>query len=878
MIHIMSEVQQFSTPMMQQYLEIKKAYPDCFLFYRLGDFYELFLEDALTGAKLLGITLTKRPRGKDGEIPMAGVPYHSAESYIAKLIKAGHKVAICEQISEPDNKGIVERAVIRIITPGTVVNEQALSAKKNNFILSLAIDNKAVGLVFVDLSTGEIFGSNHYLKGNDFANLLQKELTKYQPSECILAEVDYHNYSLLKILKQQVGLNIYPFRQWDEYTDEAEAIISRHFQVDNLRSFGLHSKPALKQALAAILGYLTETQFNKLQHLKTFNLQKSDEYIALDSSTINNLEIFETIRENKKQGSLLTAIDLTVSPMGSRLLRNWLTHPLKNREKIELRHDSVDYLLNNRELRFFIRNELNQVFDLERIIARLTIEEPLPALVINLKQSLINILAIREILASQQKQLPKLLSKFEQQIDNQLLKVVELIEQFVADDASGLPGEGKVIKVGVSAELDQLRVLSMGGKDWLTEYEETLKKQTQITTLKVRSNKVFGYYIEVSKSFVSKVPAEFERKQTLVNAERFVTKALKVYEEKVLTAEEQIEVLEKQLFKNFVNQVLEYTKLIQQAATTLANLDCLTSFAQLAETRNYVKPKMVKTGKTAIVQGRHPVLEQLLVKKQFVPNDTLLGVPARNMLLVTGPNMAGKSVYMRQIALIVLLAHLGSFVPAEKAEINLIDSLFVRSGAADVISEGLSTFMVEMVEVAYILRHSTAKSLIIMDEVGRGTSTYDGISLAWAVAEALSKCRQCPTTLFATHYHELQQLESKYPDKISNIHMLVDEADDQPKFLHTVAEGAAPHSFGVAVARLAGVPEEVCQRAEEILFSFEANRSQVETNFKFNKPTKDKNLLKLEKFLAAIEIEQLTPLQAQTKLAALITKFKKNGN
>jgi DNA mismatch repair protein MutS len=862
----MTQENNFSTPMMQQYIAIKQQYSDCLLFYRLGDFYELFLDDALLGAKLLGITLTKRPRGKDGEIPMAGVPYHSAESYIAKLIKHGHKVAICEQISEPDSKGIVERAVIRVITPGTVLDEKALVANKHNFIVSLSLDKHELGLVFVELSTGDIFGVSQKISSENLNIVLQKELSKFQPSECILSEVNYHQFDLLKVLNKQANLNIFPFQQWSDYADDADEVITQHFKVDNLRGFGLHGKIALKKALAAVLGYLTETQFNNLQHLKKFYLQKPDEFIALDAATISNLELFETIRENKKQGSLLNAIDLTVSPMGARLLRSWLVKPLKEKAKIEQRFETVDYFLQKRDLRFFVRKELEQVFDLERIIARLTIETPLPALVINLKQSLLNVLAIKATLVTETTS-PILVKKLVSSIDGRLLSLVNLIDKYIMDDTRGFPGEGKVIKPGISQELDELRTLATGGKDWLTAYEQQLKEETKITTLKVRSNKVFGYYIEVSRSFVDKVPTNFERKQTLVNAERFITSELKVYEEKVLTAEEKIEVLEKNIFNDFIQELLGFTQEVQTAAQAVAKLDCLTSFAQLAEAKNYVRPQLTTNGKTAIIQGRHPVVEQSLVKKQFVPNDTFLGDEGRKMLLVTGPNMAGKSVYMRQVALIVLLAHLGSFVPAEKASISLIDSLFVRSGAADVITEGLSTFMVEMVEVSYILRHATAQSLIIMDEVGRGTSTYDGISLAWSIAEALSKSNDSPKTLFATHYHELQQLEKKYPAKITNIQMLIDDSADQPEFLHTVADGAAPYSFGVAVARLAGVPEKVCQRAEEILHSFEVNGNQVQTDLKIVKPFVNHELKKLKKELKKLYLDKLTPIEALQNLA-----------
>lgn len=872
----MTQSRTFSTPMMQQYIKIKEQYSDCFLFYRLGDFYELFLDDALQGAKLLGITLTKRPRGKDGEIPMAGVPYHAAENYITKLIRLGHKIAICEQMSEPNAKEIVERAVIRVITPGTVVDEKSLLAGKNNFVMSVVLEKKDLGITFVDLSTGETLGIyNSYKTVDEYQNILSKEITKFQPSECILSEEDYHNFDLLKVLQQQKNLNIFPFKQWDEYTHDFVETIQQHFKVENLRGFGLHNKKSLQKSLAAVLGYLQETQFNKIQHLRRFTVQNPDRYITLDSSTVTNLEIFQTLREGKRKGSFLEAIDTTLSPMGSRLLRQWIIQPLRNKKEIQQRHEVVTSLLKNRELRFFLRKEFNIIFDIERIIARLTVESPLPALVLNLKHSLVSALSIKEALDSE-KEKDVFLQKLVTDISAEdLLIVIKLIEKFINSEARGLPGEGKVINFGVNKELDELRKIAKGGKDWITDYESQLKELTKITSLKVRSNKVFGYYIEVSRSFADKVPESFERKQTLVNAERFITPELKEYEEKVFTAEEKIDVLEKQIFEDFVEKILEYTSQIQVSAQSLAIVDCLASFAQLAETRNYVQPVMIDSGKIEIVQGRHPVIEQLLQKKQFVPNNTLIGVPERNMLLVTGPNMAGKSVYMRQVALIVLLAHLGSYVPAEKATISMIDTLFVRSGASDVISEGLSTFMVEMVEVAYILRHATQKSLVIMDEVGRGTSTYDGISIAWAVAESLIDNDHCGSTLFATHYHELQQLEKKYPEKIRNIQMLIDERDDSPLFLHTVGEGAAPHSFGVAVAKLAGVPEKVCQRAESLLDSFEEQKSTTEYDFK---PRSSKNIEKLKKIkqdLKKIKIENMTPIEALEKLEYLKKRYEK---
>lgn len=871
----MTETQGFSTPMMQQYMEIKNQYRDCFLFYRLGDFYELFLEDALQGAKLLGITLTKRPRGKDGDIPMAGVPYHSAESYISKLVRLGYKIAICEQLSEPDSKGIVERGVVRIITPGTVVDEKTLTAEKNNFVMSLVLSHNTLDMVFADLSTGQIIGVSHLYTGDEYQAFLLQELTKFQPTECILSEESYHTFSLLKVLKLQKGLNIFPFPHWEEYADDAKEVILKHFRVQTLRGFGLSGKAGLQEALAVTLGYLQQTQFQRVSHMRKFVLEKPDKYVTLDKATVSNLEIFHTLLEGKKQGSFLGAIDTTLSPMGARLLRQWVIHPLKQKEAIIARQDAVAFLLHKRDIRVFIRKELSGLFDIERMIARLAVENPLPALLLNVKSSVLSILALQEALRATKP--TGLLKKIDDLISPNLTQVAEYIENTIDDHVTGAAGEGKVIQAGVSAELDELRSLAQGGRDWLKSYEERLKQETNITTLKIRSNKVFGYYIEVSQSFKGAVPEFFQRKQTLVNAERYVTDELKAYEEKVFSAEEKIDTLEKKLFAQVIENILQHAPNLQHSAQAIALLDCLCSFAQNAELHAYVRPLITNSEKTEIIQGRHPVVEQLLENKQFVPNDTLLGVTGRNLLLVTGPNMAGKSVYMRQVALIVLMAHIGSFIPAESATISMIDTLFVRSGASDVITEGLSTFMVEMVEVSAILRHATRKSLVVMDEVGRGTSTYDGISIAWAVAEALIHSSCGAKTLFATHYHELQQLQEMYPEKISNIQMLVDEKDDQPLFLHTVGEGAAPHSFGVAVARLAGVPETVCERAESLLENFEAKKldSKLVTlsDSKNSSNTQVKNSVKrwkkIETLLKKTDINTLTPVEALSKLEKL---------
>ncbi len=815
-------MREFSTPMMQQYMAIKQQYPDCLLFFRLGDFYELFLDDALVGAKVLDIVLTKRPRGKDGDIPMAGVPFHAADIYVAKLVKAGYKIAICEQTSDPALKGLVERDVVRIVTPGTILDEKTLSAKEHNYMMSIAHDpeEKIVGIAIADISTGD-FQATELEHNNNLAQIIANEYARFIPAECVINTSNYNSAEFLKILNSDRRTNISSFENWDTYADNADKLLKKHFNVKSLRGFGLNDKPQATQAAAALLGYLAHTQKDRISHIKTLHTYAPEEHVILDASTINNLELFNTLRESDERGSFIEAIDRTKTAMGGRLLRKWIREPLRNKREIEKRLNAVETLINERSKREKTATYLRQLYDLERILSRLSVGLGTPHDLINLK---VTLYAIQDIHAT----LKNFTTNYVQELIEklpELKKVAELIDTELVKEPPLEAREGGLINSGVNKELDSLRDSIRGSQKWIANLENIERKKTGIGSLKVRFNSVFGYYIEISKSNLHLVPSSYIRKQTTVNAERFITPELQVHEEKVLQGQDVINKLEYRLFLKLTDQVLSYTSLLQKSAQNIATLDCITSFADLAETERYIKPAITAEGAIHIEDGRHPVVEQLR-DVAFVPNNTLLNQTDHQLLVITGPNMAGKSVLMRQVALITLLAHMGSFVPAKRASISLVDRIFVRSGAADSIGRGLSTFMVEMVETAYILNHATKDSLIIMDEIGRGTSTYDGISIAWSVAEYLVTHQESGAkTLFATHYHELQKLEEEYPDKIKNYHMAIEESGSNPVFLYRTVRGGAHGSYAIAVARLAGVPNHVADRAAELLTKFNSQKS-----------------------------------------------------
>lgn len=856
-------VREFSTPMMKQYAAIKRQYEDCLLFFRLGDFYELFLEDAKTGSEVLDITLTSRPKGKDGRIPMAGVPYHAVDNYIAKLVKAGYKVAICEQISEPDSRGIVEREVVRVITPGTVLDEKALEKKENNFLISLALESDHLSISSVDISTGMLI--TNQVSFDNLAPVIADLLAKINPTECILSESLYNDPEILKTLKLQKNLNIYPFRDWPSSVSDAANILKTHFKLKTLESFDIADKPLSIISCAALISYLKQTQKDKIGHIKKIVTNQDGKFVSLDRSTIINLELFSTIRDHEARGTLLQVLDQTKTAMGGRMLKIWMKYPLNDKVQISKRLDSVEEFESDNHLRNLLQDKLSEVNDIERVLSRLSVGIGNARDLITLKESLTRVLSIKHKLVNTN---AKLTQQIQKNISTKLKNVVNLVETIILPEPAFEPKEGGIIQDGVSSKLDKLRKIVGSGQEFVLDLEKKEREKTGIGNLKVRYNQVFGFYIEISKANAHLAPKYFMRKQTLVNAERFITPELKKQEEIILTAQDQIKKLEFEIYTKLLQQILAFTDQIQTACDAIASLDCLVSFAQIARENNYVRPKILYSGEIKIKKGRHPVVEQLVDEISFVPNGVRLGRIDHQLLVITGPNMAGKSVYIRQVALIVFMAQIGSFVPAQSAHISLVDKIFVRSGASDVITSGLSTFMVEMVETAFILNHATRDSLIIMDEIGRGTSTYDGISIAWAVAEFLVKTKNAPKTLFATHYHELQSLSSKYPKKIKNYHLAVDEDAGEPVFLHTVMPAGASHSFGVAVAKLAGVPQEVVDRAYQILESLEQRDSP---RIQSQKPT-IKVKSNIEKELEKIDVNKITPIEALN----LLSKLKSN--
>ncbi len=812
--------QQFSTPMMRQYEVIKKDYLDCLLFYRMGDFYELFLDDAHIGAKVLDITLTSRSKGKEGRIPMAGVPYHAVDSYLAKLVKAGYKVAICEQMTEPNKRGIIEREVVRVVTPGTILDEKALDKKENNFIISVDIKDQTIAIAACDISTG--YFQVQECNFSELSQTLHNELGRINPSECILSEELYNTPEILKILNNEQDLNITCFQNWHIYETQSKKLLKQQFKVNTLEAFGIEGRPLVMRVAAALLGYLKETQKEKISHITTIRNIENEEYLIMDKSTMINLELFSTIREHDTKGTFISVLDKTTTAMGGRCLRSWVKKPLAKKLSIIDRYDAIEELLNNPSIRKKIKILLEQIADIERMIARLSVGIGNARDLVNLKSSLVCIVEIKEALG---KSNSKLLRKIEDDISELLPKVIADIEHTLVPDPPVSIREGGMIQKGIDNQLDKLHSLVGGGKEWIAQLEIEERKKTGINSLKIRFNKVFGFYIEVTRSNAHLVPKEYMRKQTLVNGERFITPDLKKQEEMILSAEDEIHRLEYTLFNQLLSRVLSNTECIQTSSFAIATLDCLISFAELSLTNKYVRPDIDNSGELSIVQGRHPVVETLLSETQFVPNDVHLNTDE------------------------------------QKAAISVVDRIFVRSGASDVITSGLSTFMVEMVETAYILRHTTRNSLIIMDEIGRGTSTYDGISIAWAVAEYLVTHEKIPAkTLFATHYHELQKLADMYPKKIHNYHMSVVEENNSPVFLHTFSKGGASASFGVAVAKLAGIPEEVVTKASKLLQEMEYK--------------KDNEHPVISNKISSLDLHSITPLNALNLLAELQQELK----
>ena len=803
------------TPLMKQYNEIKRKYPDACLLFRVGDFYETFGEDAVRASKILGIVLTKRGAGSETETALAGFPHHSLNTYLPKLVKAGLRVAICDQLEDPKmTKTIVKRGVTELITPGVTMNDEVLQSKSNNFLASIYFGKKQLGISFLDASTGEFLTS----QGNE--EYIDKLLQNFNPSEVLIQKNNRNQF------KEGFGENYNTFylEDWVFQNDYAFESLTKHFKTNSLKGFGIEELQEGIISAGAILYYLSETQHNKIQHITNIQRISEDAYVWMDRFTIRNLELYHSHSHNAV--TLLDIIDRTLSPMGGRLLKRWLALPLKDIYKIRNRHEVVSYLKENQEILQKVQYQIKQISDLERLISKIATGKVSPREVIYLKDSLDAIIPIKTLALESKQEAVRIIGDSLHSCD--LLR--EKIKTTLNQDAPVAIAKGNAIATGVHAELDELRNIAFSGKEFLEAIEKRESELTGISSLKISFNNVFGYYIEVRNTHKDKVPAEWIRKQTLVNAERYITEELKEYETKILGAEEKIHQIESQLFEQLVSWIATYIKPVQLNANLVAQLDCLTSFTQLAIENDYVCPILDESFDLEITNGRHPVIEkQLPTGMPYIPNDIFLDRDSQQIIMITGPNMSGKSAILRQTALIVLLAQMGSFVPAEKVRMGVVDKIFTRVGASDNISMGESTFMVEMNETASILNNISDSSLILLDEIGRGTSTYDGISIAWAIAEFLHENPAQPKTLFATHYHELNEMSELLP-RIQNYNVSVKELKDTVLFIRKLVKGGSAHSFGIHVAKMAGMPQMVIQKAQKLLKKLEKNHSSDALN------------------------------------------------
>ncbi len=797
------------TPMMKQYMETKSQYPDCILFYRLGDFYEMFFDDALTASRELEITLTGKNCGQEERAPMCGVPYHAVESYLNKLVSKGYKVAICEQLEDPKTaKGIVKRDVVRIVTPGTNLDTQALDESKNNYIMCIVYIADRYGVSVADITTGDYFVTEI----EDSAKLMD-EIYRFSPSEIICNEAFYMSGMDLDGMKDRLGITIYSLDSW--YFDDAvcRQKLLAHFKVSSFAGLGLADYDCGVISAGALLQYLLETQKNDLSNLTHITPYMSGKYMMLDSSTRRNLELCETLREKQKRGSLLWVLDKTKTAMGARTLRKYVEQPLIDKKEIEKRLDAVQELKDQAISREELREYLSPVYDLERLIMKITYGSANPRDLTAFRTSLEMLPPIRYILQDMQCELLKSITEDLDPLED----LCTLITNAIREDPPIAMKEGNIIRDGYNEEVDKLRRAKSDGKDWLAKLENEEREKTGIKNLRIKYNKVFGYYLEVTNSYKDLVPEYYTRKQTLANAERYITPELKELEDMILGAEDKLYALEYELYTEVRETVAAEVERIQQTAKAVAALDVFASLALVAERNNYVRPKINEKGVIDIKEGRHPVVERMIPNDMFIANDTYLDDKKHRISIITGPNMAGKSTYMRQTALIALMAQVGSFVPAKSANIGISDRIFTRVGASDDLASGQSTFMVEMTEVANILRNATSKSLLILDEIGRGTSTFDGLSIAWAVVEYISDSRLLGAkTLFATHYHELTELEGKI-ENVNNYCIAVKEKGDDIVFLRKIVKGGADKSYGIQVAKLAGVPDLVINRAKEIV-------------------------------------------------------------
>lgn len=846
------------TPMMRQYKQLKEKYSDAFLFFRLGDFYELFFEDAVECSRLLNLTLTKRQTA-----PMCGIPHHAVDSYLGRLTKVGKKVAICEQLSDPSLPGIVERDVVKVVTPGTTFDERILEQKANNFIAAVASKDGKIGLALCDMTTGFF----QAVSKKDEEGLAE-EIYKWNPAECIL---DAAAKNIPEFLKRFEKMAVFPHQMWDEPAD----FLARHFGVKNLSAFGIEANGELIEACALLLHYLKETQKCELVHIRPPQILVQSDHLVLDDTALKNLEIFSNMRDGKQEGSLLSIIDLTLTPMGGRTLRRWLLSPLKNASQIEMRLDSISEFIENFQLKDEVHKLLSNVLDMERLLSRIAVGSGSARDMIGIAISLQSLGPLKSALAkAESKIFAQLLGRLGQLESLEILRE-EILKTVVENPPLSLK-EGGLVRDGINKDLDELRKIAGSGKDFISKLQKTEIEKTGINSLKIRYNHVFGYYIEITKSNLGSAPPHYIRKQTLANCERFITPELKEYEEKILGAETKINELEYQIILQLRENVKNSTKEIQATAQIFGVLDCLLSLALAASKNGYCRPKIGAEGSDLIIKnGRHPVVERL-AGQRFVPNDTNISASER-VILLTGPNMGGKSTYLRQVALIALLGHVGSFVPAQEAEIPLMDRIFTRVGASDNLARGQSTFMVEMQETAQILHCATRNSLIILDEIGRGTSTYDGVSLAWAILEHIHD-QVGAKTLFATHYHELIGVAEKL-SAAENCSVSVSEDNGKIVFLYRILKGAVDRSYGIEVARLAGLPKEVVNKARNILNDLEegildeaiANRAKAE----ISNPDQlaifapDSRTHRVIEELKNVDINTITPLEALHKLDRL---------
>ena len=850
------------TPLMKQYNAIKTRYPDAMLLFRVGDFYETFGDDAKKAAGVLGITLTKRGAGSETETALAGFPHHSLNTYLPKLVKAGMRVAICDQLEDPKmTKTIVKRGVTELITPGVSLNDEVLQTKRNNFLAAVHFNKKQLGISFLDVSTGE------FLVAQGNTEYIDKLLQNFSPSEVLVQKQN-----------KQEFLELFENRYYTFYLDDwvfqpeyANETLQNHFEVKNLKRFGIQDLKNGIVAAGAVLYYLSETQHNQLKHIQNIQRIAEDNYIWMDRFTVRNLELYTPNSINAV--TLLDVIDKTISPMGGRLLKRWLALPLKNIDEIKKRHQLVKFFIDSEDFSQIVTYQLKQISDLERLISKVATGKASPREIVLLKDSLKAILPIK---ASAEKSKNKIVTE----LGNQLHPCTDLITKIsetLFDNAPVNINKGNAIATGVHEELDELRAISSSGKQYLDEMLARETEKTGISSLKISFNSVFGYYIEVRNTHKDKVPEEWIRKQTLVSAERYITEELKEYEAKILGAEEKIQKLEQTIFSKLLQYIIQFVPIVQENAQIIAKIDCLLSFSVLAIDNNYVRPQMDESSDLEIKNGRHPVIEkQVPIDQPYIANDVVLNRTQQQIIMITGPNMSGKSAILRQTALIVLLAQMGSYVPAQNAKIGIVDKIFTRVGASDNISMGESTFMVEMNETASILNNLSERSLVLLDEIGRGTSTYDGISIAWAISEFLHEHPSKAKTLFATHYHELNEMTATF-DRIKNFNVSVKELKESIIFLRKLVSGGSNHSFGIHVAKLAGMPNSVVHRANKILSKLEKNNKNSEVKevlkqtqheemqlsfFQLDDPL----LENIKEEILATNIDTLTPIEALMKL------------